>query len=108
MTLEEFRAILEQTGFPVAYSHFIESENNPLPALPFVIFHVTSSSNFSADNVTYLQMQNVDIELYTDRKDLEAENKLEALFIENEIPFASLEAYIESENMFQKIYEVRF
>lgn len=107
MTLSELNLILQTTGFPVAYSHFVESDNEPLPAPPFITYLVLYSSNFSADNVTYKQFQNLQIELYTDRKDLEAEAIVEAVLNENEIPFATTESYIESEQLFQKIYEVR-
>src|SRR5689334_20593810 len=107
MTLSELNLILQATGFPVAYSHFIESDNEPLPTPPFITYLLLYSSNFSADNVTYIQFQNLQIELYTDRKDLEAEAILEAVLNENEIPFDTTESYIESEQLFQKIYEVR-
>ena len=107
MTLSELNLILQATGFPVAYSHFVESANEPLPEPPFITYLVLYSSNFSADNVTYKQFQNLQIELYTDRKDLEAEAILEAVLNENEIPFDTTESYIESEQLFQKIYEVR-
>lgn len=52
-------------------------------------------------------MQNVQIELYTDKKDPMAESIVEAVLNANEIPFATTESFIESENMFQKIYEMR-
>lgn len=107
MTLEELKIILDQTGMPVAYSHFIESDNEPLPAPPFITYLIVYSSNFSADNKTYKDIQNVQIELYTDRKDLEKEAVLEMILNENEIPFATTEIYIESEMLYQKIYEVR-
>jgi hypothetical protein len=106
MTLEELKIILEATGLPVAYSHFTESENEPLPAPPFITYLVVYSSNFSADNKTYKEIQNVQIELYTDRKDLEKEALLQAVLNENEIPYATTESFIESELLYQKIYEV--
>jgi hypothetical protein len=107
MTLIELKNILEATGFPVAYSHFTESENEPIPAPPFICYLVVYSSNFSADNSIYHLIQNIQIELYTDKKDLEAEGKVEDVLNNNEIPFATSEAFIESESLFQKIYEVR-
>src|SRR4051812_9199414 len=107
MNLEELKAVLDSTGFPVAYHSFVESDNNPLPDTPFIVYLCTYSSNLSADNTTYFPMQNVQIELYTDKKDLMAESIVEAVLNENEIPFATTEAFIESENMFQKIYEMR-
>jgi hypothetical protein len=105
--LEELKEILDQTGIPVAYSHFVESENQPIPDPPFITYLVTDSANFFADNQVYIKIQNVQIELYTDLKDLEAEANIERILNENEIPFGTSEVFIESEDLFQKIYEVR-
>lgn len=107
MTLEELHLILQAAGFPVAYSHFVESDNSPLPDPPFITYLITYSSNLSADDQVYKQIQNVQIELYTDKKDLEAESILEEILNANDLPFATTETYIESEALFQKIYEVR-
>lgn len=107
MKLTELKTILEATGFPVAYSHFIDSQNEPLPVPPFVCYLVTYSTNFMADNKVLKSIQNVQIELYTNVKDIEAEEKLEALLNEHELPFETTETYIDDERLFQKIYEVR-
>lgn len=107
MTLEELKIILEATGLPVAFSHFTESENEPLPKPPFITYLVSFSSHLMADNQVYKQIQNVQIELYTDRKNLDVEAFLEEVLNVNEIPYATTEAYIESESLYQKIYEVR-
>lgn len=105
--MNELKTILEATGFPVAYSHFIETENEPLPSPPFIVYLATYSSNFMADNKVHIPIENVQIELYTSKKDLEAEAIVEAVLNENELPFATTEAFIESEELFQKIYEMR-
>jgi hypothetical protein len=107
MKLEELKNHLEAIGYPVAYSHFVETENNPIPEPPFICYLVAYSSNFQADNKTFLQGQVVQVELYTDKKDLVAEDKLEQLLNSIELPFASTETYIDSEKLHQKIYEVR-
>ncbi len=102
MTLEELKNILDATGYPVAYSHF-NSEVVP----PFIAYLVDAEPNFKADNKVYKKLYDVRIELYTDKKDLVAEGKLESLLDENEIPYDADEAFIESENMFMRIYEMR-
>lgn len=107
MKLAELNTILKATGLPVAYSHFTETDNNPIPDPPFIAYLVAYSSNFSADNKTYLSIQNIQIELYTDKKDLAAEANLEQILNDHDLPFASTETYIESEQLYQKIYEVR-
>jgi hypothetical protein len=107
MNLAELKTILDATGMPVAYSHFTESENNPLPVPPFICYLVTYSTNFSADNTVFKEVQNVQIELYTDHKDLNAESWVEAVLNANEMPYATTETFIDSEQLYQKIYEVR-
>jgi hypothetical protein len=107
MNLIELKSILEETGFPVAYSHFVETENESLPKPPFIVYLVVFSSHFMADNKVHIPVENVQIELYTNKKDLGAESELETILNNNEIPFATTETFIESEQIYQKIYEVR-
>lgn len=107
MTALELVNILKATGYPVAYSHFIGDENNPAPDPPFICYVLPETNNFMADNKVYHKISDVDIELYTDNKDFSAEKKIEDLLDSHEIPWESYEAYIESEKMYQKLYEVR-
>jgi hypothetical protein len=107
MTLVELKLLLDQTGFPVTYSHFTPAKNNPVPNPPYICYLETFSTNFYCDNKVYKEIQNVQVELYTQKKDLEAEANLEAILDLNEIPYETSESFIESEKLFQKIYEVR-
>lgn len=101
MTLQELNNILKLTGFEVAYSHF-----NSTKKTPFITYLVNGSSNFFADNKVYKKIENIKIELYTSKKDLKVEKKLEDLLDENEIPYECSEEWIDKEKVFQKIYEV--
>lgn len=107
MTLAELVTILKSTGFPVVYSHFTATESNPAPDPPFITYLVSYSSNMAADNKVYKKIDNIQIELYTNKKDLQAEKKLEDLFYLNELFYQTTETFIESEKIYQKIYEVR-
>jgi hypothetical protein len=106
MTLAELKSILKQTGYPVAYSHFVSTSENPPPKPPFITYLVSFSSNQFADNKVYKKIQNVQVELYTNYKDLTAESTLEDILDANEIPYETTETFIESEQLFQKIYEI--
>lgn len=101
MTLEKLYSILKATGYSVAYSHFEVKTK-----LPFITYLVDGSSNFFADNKVYKKIKNIKIELYTAEKNLEIEENLERLLDENEIAYETDETWIESEKLFQKIYEV--
>ncbi|MED3377863.1 hypothetical protein JOY40_07395 [Bacillus tropicus] len=107
MTLGELTKILEATGYPVAYSHFIATPTKPVPTPPYICFLVDGSANLMADNKVYHKINDLNIELYTVKKDLTAEAKLEQVLDDHEIPYDSYGTFIESEKMYQKIYETR-
>lgn len=107
MTLSDLVKILRSTGYPVVYSHFTVTENNPVPAPPYIAYLFTYSTNMYADNKVYQKVNNIQIELYTNKKDLAAEARLEEILDANEIIYETSETFIESENLFQKIYETR-
>ena len=102
MKLIELKKLLDATGFPVAYSHFIEPQK-----APFITYLVNNNPNFIADNKVYHKIKDVDIELYTTKKDEVSEIILEDSLDQNDIPYEPYEVYIESEKLFQKNYEVR-
>ncbi|WP_019243646.1 MULTISPECIES: hypothetical protein [Bacillus] len=102
MKLNELTKILKSTGYPVAYSHFSTAQKTP-----FICYKEAYSSNFIADNKVYRKTPNIDIELYTSKKDLVAEETLERLLDDHEIPYQTIETFIESENVFQRIYEIQ-
>ncbi|QWH13271.1 hypothetical protein EXW38_18790 [Bacillus mycoides] len=107
MTLGELTKILESTGYSVAYSHFTATPGNPVPAPPYICFLVDGSANLMADNKVYHKINDLNIELYTTRKDLVVEAKLEKVLDDHEIPYESFETFIESEKLYQKFYETR-
>ncbi|WP_271814495.1 hypothetical protein [Clostridium beijerinckii] len=107
MTLSDIYTILKATGYPVAYSHFTATTNTPLPNPPYIVYLSAYSSNLKADNKVYKKIDNLQIELYTNKKDLTAEKKLEDILDNNDIAYESTETWIDSEQLFQKLYEVR-
>jgi len=107
VTLSDIYTILKATGYPVAYSHFTGTTTTPLPSPPYVCYLSAYSSNLFADNKVFKKIDNLQIELYTIKKDLVAEKKLEDLLDLNEISYETTETWIETEKLFQKIYEVR-
>ena len=99
--MDEVIKILEEMGLPYAYDHFAEGEG---PDPPFVCFRCPNSDNFAADGTVYFPITEIDIELYTDRKDPEIEKKLEGLLIESGIFFEKTETWIESEKLYEVLY----
>lgn len=101
MELSELATILKATGYPVAYSHFKSEQTTP-----FICYTVAYSSNFIADNKVYERIDNVQVELYTSKKDLVAEKKVEEALNNSDLPYQSIETFLDEEAVFQIIYEI--
>ena len=101
MKLEELNSILNQLGIPVAYSHFKEAQE-----APYICYVVDDDNNMGADIIEYKKIDNINIELYTDKKDLELEGKLEKILDDNNIFYENIEYYFDSEELFKKTYEI--
>lgn len=99
--MEKIAAILEKIGLPFAYDHFAEGES---PNPPFICYLIPNSDNFSADGRVYYKINEIHIELYTDCKDLSAEQKVEAVLDEHGIFYEKTEVWIESESLYEVLY----
>jgi len=93
--------LLKSTGLPVAYHHFTSP-----PSPPYIVYLFAYSSNFGADNKVHSQADNYQVELYTKTKDPVAEALIEGLFDANDIYWDKTETYIESEGLYQVLYEI--
>lgn len=105
--MQEIYTALKATGYPVAYSHFVETPNNPLPEPPYITYLFSYSSDMMADNVNYAEISNFQVELYTNKKDLAAESKVQDKLKELGLPYTKTETWIDSEKLFQVIYEIQ-
>ena len=99
--MEQIVKILEETGLPFAYDHFAEGES---PDPPFICYLVPNSDNFAADGKVYYKINELHIELYTDCKDLSAEQKLEDVLDAYGIYYEKSEVWIESEKLYEVLY----
>lgn len=102
MTYDDITNMLKEAGLPLAYDHFAEGES---PAPPFLIFLFPSSDNMFADNGVYFKISQLNMELYTDKKDPELEEKLEDILTAHEIPWEKSEVWIDSEKMYEVLYQ---
>lgn len=99
--MDDLVRLLEETGIPFAYDHFAEGES---PDPPFICYLLPQSDNFSADGKVYLKVSGVNIELYTDSKDLAVEQELEAVLDTHGIFYDRTEVWIESEKLYEVLY----
>lgn len=94
--------LLGSLNIPVAYSHF-----NTAVTPPVVVYRRSSTSNFGADDKVYMKNNNYYVELYTQYKDAELEERLENLLDSYDIFYeVESEDYIDSEKMYEVVYSI--
>ena len=99
--MEQIVKMLDEISIPFAYDHFAEGES---PDPPFICYLSPNSDNFAADGKVYYKLSEIHIELYTDCKDLSAEQKVEAVLDEHGIFYEKSEVWIESEKLYEVLY----
>ena len=98
MTIIELKDKLDTIDIPTAYRVF-KSEVKP----PFIVFYQDDTQIKASDGgLKYLQECDFSVELYTDSKDLELEEKLENLLC---FDLTKYEGYIATEQMYMIRYE---
>lgn len=99
--LEELYEALASLGLPVAFDHFEVAQE-----LPYIIYIVTDSNDFAADNIAYYASDNVQIELYNEVKSKDRESAVENLLRSYGVYFAKSEGYLPDEQMYMVTYQV--
>jgi len=104
MKHEDLFEMLETLNIPVAYDHF-NSNKNIEP--PFIVYRETSPETFKADSITYYRPYNFEIELVTEKKDIELEQSIEELLTNKEIPYDIYdEIWDDEEKIYHNFYEI--
>lgn len=101
MTQEQVLEMVKEMGIPCAYDHFAEGQS---PEPPFLVFMYLESRNFAADGVAYFKKNRLHIELYTEFKSAELEERVEAVLERHGIFYTKSEVWIESERLFEVLY----
>ena len=103
MSHEEVMKMVGEMGLPFAYDHFVEGE---APEPPFLVFLYPKADNFAADGIAYFKINQLDIELYTDLKNPELEETIEAVLLKYGIFYGKTETWIEPEKLYEVLYEM--
>lgn len=99
--MHEIVKILQETGLSFAYDHFAQGES---PDPPFICYLLPTTNNFSADGKVYQTIEQVQIELYTDKKDPVSEKKITAVLDKHGIFYNQTETWIESEQLYETVF----
>ena len=99
--MDEILSVLTDIGLPYAYDHFAEGE---VPQAPYLLYLNPAADNFSADGKAYFKADEINLELYTEYKDLSVERRVEAVLDAHGIFYDKSEVWIESEKLFEVLY----
>lgn len=106
MNKSEIEKMLDEMEIPYRYHHFTQKEMQDI-SLPIMVWNVPGTDNFFADGTAYKIIKKLDIELYTDQKNWELEEKLEGILDEHGIPWQQTASdWLESEKMWESLYEM--
>lgn len=108
MTLAELKTALESVNDnafagKVAYRAF---PVDAAPSLPFICFMEMESENFLADSIVYHKLTDVNIEFYSNFKDVTNEEAIESMLNSNKLVWDKEETYIEDEDLVEVIYGI--
>ena len=104
MTHEKLYMLLKTLNIPIAYDHF-NDDKKMIP--PFLAYREQIPSNFKADNLTFISFFNFELELVTEKKDIELERKIEKLLTNNNISYdKSDEIWDREEKIYHIFYEI--
>lgn len=102
MTQAEIYQALKSIGYPVAYGSF----SSPVTP-PFITYQFANSNDLIADNINYVSIENFQVELYTAKKDLNAEKLVQDKLKELGLPYRKFETYLDEEKVYQILYEIQ-
>ena len=103
MTKEQVPQMIRSRNIPFAYDHFAEGES---PAPPFLVYLYPGSDNFAADGTVYYKRDKLHIELYTDKKDDDLEDRVESMINSHGLYYNKTETWIPSEKLYEVLYQM--
>ena len=107
MTYIEIAEMIQEAAQAIGCEHtYREWPTGAAPKPPYILFYYPERDDFFADNRNYQKITALNVELYTDNKDFAAEAALEAVLERHGLAYDNDEAYIESEKMYEVLYEM--
>ena len=101
MTHGHLLDILRPVGILWTYHHW---EQTPQP--PYGVYLDTEDTAFYADNRTYFCSSGVQLELYTLQRDRALDDRVRTVLDAADIPYEVQFAWIESEGLYETIFEI--
>lgn len=104
MTRKEVAAVIKSIGLPFVYYAWKEKE---APELPYICYYYPDEDFEAADNEHFAKIARLNVELYTENKDLQLEDTAEAALDTDELSIvAKSSTYLQDEQMYETLYEL--
>lgn len=101
LELKKLKKALDAVGIPVAYSHYEEAH-----AFPYIVYEQTRSDGYYADNINFMEIATIQIDLYSRQKDPQLERKVRKAITSLELPFTTIETIVQGEDCYAVSYFV--
>lgn len=101
MTYQELEQLLAPLGIPFRFHHWEKP-----PKMPYGVYFDDYTDNFEADDIAYVVIRHVNIELYTRQRDPDLEARLENILTAEDLYWDKDSVYVDSERYYQISYEI--
>ena len=96
--MDKLISMLKEIGLPYVYSHWAQGE---VPNTPYICYMMASNNPFGADGKVYKDFLDIDLELYSDKPDKEAQMKIISVLSKYGIFYTVSETWIPGEGLYQ-------
>lgn len=103
MTITELAQVLVDTGLPVAYRAF---DAEKAPDMPFIVYQETGTNNFGADNIVWVPVSRIQIDLLTRFRDRTSESQVETALTSAGLFWQRESDYEDTEDYYRTTYQV--
>ena len=102
MTYMDLINEIKALGFSCTYGSFKST-----PSIPFCTVNFAYNNDMIADNQNYQDVGQYQLELYTTTKHPPSEQLIENRLKELRLPYTKVETFLDSEDLYQIIYEIQ-
>lgn len=96
--------MIASVGLPYAFGVFAKGDKNRPDGPPFICFIYPDNNDPAFDDRNYVQIETLQIELYTDNKDFDHETAIEDVLNANDLPFDKECTWLDDEHMYMTTY----
>ena len=97
------KAMLEESGIPFRYREWKKQPES----FPFGAYLFVDRANLISDGNVYFSVDLFQVEIYSEEKDINAEHSIEDVFDKHDIIYNKYESYIDSEKLYEVMYEIQ-